>query len=446
MTQTPATWHTRSRFVVRICSRRAAAPSRRRRGSAFRFPRVLFVAGGLAWLVSSARGQEALRLSLAGAEAVEARRKAASTLGFYNLKLGPAGWHFSSGLGVQFTDNVNLNGTNPETDLSFSPQLNTQMIWPLTEKNTLNLSIGVGYLAYVQHSELDRIFVTPGSELSFDVYVGDFWINLHDRFSLLQNAYQDPTVSGSGNYTLFQNSVGQTTVWDLDKVKIALGYDHANYVSLSGNTSPQNTSASDLFSASTAYVPRGGLSLGLELSGGLSQSTGTNAQDATQWSAGSFLDTQLSQYIHFKGSLGYTVYELEQGGTPAVPLESSGFYGQLALSHNLNRFLSYSLSGGHSVTFAFLGGAVELSSVTLGATWNLLRKVTIGTTFAYENGKQIGFSSETFDRYGAAINLGRAFTAKLSGSVGYQFYLRESDLAGRGYTANIFSLNLTYTF
>src|SRR5436305_257434 len=43
-----------------------------------------------AWLLVCARAQETIRMSLAGAEAAEARRKANSTIGYYNLKLGLA--------------------------------------------------------------------------------------------------------------------------------------------------------------------------------------------------------------------------------------------------------------------------------------------------------------------------------------------------------------------
>src|SRR5205814_666373 len=147
-------------------------------------------------------------------------------------------------------------------------------------------------LAYLTRSELDRIFITPGSELSFDMYVPDYLvINLHDRFSVLQKAYQDPTVSGSGSYALFQNTLGITTLWDLDKLKLNFGYDHANYETLAGQSSPQAVSGSELFCTSAAYALGAGRSVGVEVSGGLTHLSGVNAPEATQWSVGSLYDT-----------------------------------------------------------------------------------------------------------------------------------------------------------
>ena len=63
--------------------------------------------GARAWLVLAAaalslpgRAQESVRMSLAGAQAAEARRKAAATVDYYNLKLGPTAWRFGTGLGT----------------------------------------------------------------------------------------------------------------------------------------------------------------------------------------------------------------------------------------------------------------------------------------------------------------------------------------------------------
>ncbi len=321
------------------------------------------------------------------------------------------------------------------------------MLWPVSDKNSIHLSVGAGYSAYLQHSELDRVFITPGSGLSFDLYAGDFWINLHDRISVTENAYVDPTVSGTGDYSRLENAAGTTALWDLNKVILRFGYDHVNYLALSSNNRQPDGQA-ELFSSSAAYALKPGMLAGIELGGGLLRYSGTNApfRDAVQWSAGTFLDTQVSQYIHFRGSVGYTVYTPESSGPVGAGNEFTGVYAQTTITHQLNEYVSYTLSGGRSLNFALYGGTVDLYFARWQANWNIIRKISIGTSFDFDHGSQVSSGTETFDRYGAGISLGRALTRKLSGSVGYRFYWRGSDLPGRNYTVNVASLNLNYAF
>src|SRR5262245_47897822 len=100
----------------------------------FAFP--VCVALLIAWispaLVGTVRGQEAVRMSIASAQAAEARRRAESTVGYYNLKLGPTGWKFGTGVDVEFNDNVENQEVHREADVIFRPQLNAQMTWPLS--------------------------------------------------------------------------------------------------------------------------------------------------------------------------------------------------------------------------------------------------------------------------------------------------------------------------
>ncbi len=360
--------------------------------------------------------QEALRASQASAQAAEARQKAAITFGYYNLKIGPTGWHFSTALMLQATDNVDLKETKTEGDVIIGPQLNTQMQWAVTELNKLNLNLGIGYSAYLDHSKFSRFYLLPGTALSFDVYVGDVWINLHDMVSITENSYQDPTVTGSGNYSQLANLAGVTGVWDWSKGTVRAGYDHSDYAGITGNTRQSPSSGSDLFYLSSGYAVKPETLAGLEVSGGLTHFNGTNAHDATQWSVGAFLDAPVSDYIHFRGSAGYTVYQTTLADTNNHTVQFSGFYTLIGLNHRLNQYLNYTISGGRTVSLAFYGGAVEIYNVLWQANWSIINKVTLSTSFTFERGTQIGLGPETFQRFGAGLSLGRPLTEKLSGS------------------------------
>lgn len=394
-------------------------------------------------------------MSIASAQAAEARRQAATTIGYYNLKLGPTAWNFGTGLGVAYNSNVNTTESNPEGDIIFSPQINTRMLWPVSELNSINLSLSGGYSAYLKTSQNDRAFIGPGSELSFNLYAGDFWINLHDRFSITETPYQDPSVANSGNYSQFQNALGVATTWDLNKTIVKAGYDHVNYDSLSGgsgqNSGGQSSGSSEVFSASAGYALKPGMQLGLELGDSLlsysTAATNYAYPNANQWNAGCFYDTPVSEYIHFTIHGGYTMYTPQSSGTTTSSSSSfGGMYAQIDITHRLNQYISYSLSGGRNLTTAFAGGAIDRYFVHWGASWQVVRKVSLGTTFSYENGTQLSFGGETYDQYGPGITLSRQITKKLSSSLSYQVYWRGSNEQDRNYTVNVVSLNLSYTF
>ena len=405
--------------------------------------RIAFVV----WLSAfTAAAQDAVRMSMASAEAAAARRRANSTIGYYNLKLGPTGWRFGSTLGLEFNDNVYYR-EDSAGDFIIRPGITSEMLWPLTDANSLTLSLGAGYSFYTQNTELSRWFVLPGSELSFDIYSGDFWINLHDRFSIEQNTYQDPTVVGVGDYSRLENTVGATTTWDLNKVILALNLDHLNYVEISGNTS-QPDGQYELASLQAGYVIKPQTLAGAQFGGGYIQYSGDNLRfsSAFQWNAGVFMEGPLTEYISAQASAGYTVYspETETGFVQAE--DFSGIYADVTLRHRLNEYVTYTLSGGRTIQLGFYSGTVDLYYARWNATWKLIEKVSLGTTFSYETGEQFSGSFEEFSRWGAGIQLGRQLTKKLRAGASYQFYDRSSSLAGGDYVVNIAGLNFNYIF
>ncbi len=413
---------------------------------------TLLAASLVLGLAGSSRAQESVRMSLAGAEAAEARRKAATTIGYYNLRLGPTAWNFNAGLGLELNDNIQLESVAPKSDLIFRPDIATRMLMPLTDRNSLNLALGAGYSAYVRYPQYDRFFLTPGSEISFDMYAGDFWFNFHDRASVTENSYQDPTVVGSANYSQFENALGLTATWDLNRVVTRAGYDHVNYITIQGSQSAgaPPDGYSEVFSGSSGYRLTPGILAGAELGGSLIHYSSTTANqtftDATTWNAGGFCEAQFSQHMAARASVGYTKFVPEASGTNQNLQTLGGVYAQLTFNHRLNRLLDYSISGGRTLNSTFYGGTVVLVDARLALNWNILRNTTITTSFDYEHGTQFYGASEVFDRYGPSLSLARRITARLSASLSYQYYWRTSDLPDRDYSNNILQLMLTYRF
>ena len=98
----------------------------------------------------------------------------------------------------------------------------------------------------------------------------------------------------------------------------------------------------------------------MELGGALitytTTTTNTPYSNANQWNVGGFYDTPVSDYIHFTAHAGYTVYSpgIERRRRPRANF--SGMYAQLDITHRLNQYVDYTLSGGRTLSVAFAGG------------------------------------------------------------------------------------------
>ena len=427
----------------------------------------------LATLAGTLQGQEALRISMAGDLAAATQQQAGSSIGYYNLLLGSTAWRFSTGLGVEYNDNVRLesNATGGGgSDIIIRPSLNAQMHWPVTLKNSLDVTVGAGYSQYLQHSDLSQYFITPGSGLSFDVYVGDIKINLHDRITITEYAYQNPGVNtGNQNLTSLQNTAGTSALWNLnEKTMATIGYDHVNYLSLSqgtqGSQGQQPDSSSENLFVNSGIRVRPELMLGVEAGGTVitySQTSSTSASaypNAVQWSAGVFGSAKISQFMDVRVDAGYTVFTPDSTSTNLVTSDTSAFYFSLSLSHRVNRILSYSLSAGRSTDLAAYGQAQSYYFARLTPNWNLFKNYPISTSLWWQQGTQVynntGNGGEDYTQIGLGVTVSRSLTKKLSASLGYQFIQETSSQASKpsanqsnlNYTENIVDLNLSYQF
>jgi hypothetical protein len=416
---------------------------------------LLMLATGLGLFFSvpkEACGQEALRLSLAGEESAQAQKDAVASIGYYNLLLGHAALRVFSGLGVQYNDNIHLQNTNAAGDFIFTPSVSTQIHWPLSENNSLDISVGAGYSAYVNNPDLDQFFVNPGTGISFNIYVGDFAINLHERLAVTENGYQNAAATGSGNNATLQNTVGTSATWDLDKVVASAGYDHANYVSLGSGQASQPDGASENFNANSGVRVRPEILVGVEAGGTLvnyNQSSSTASPNTKQWNAGGFVRLQLSEYMSVQLDTGYTELLPEGTTTNLNTGNESGYYFDFSLTHRVNQFLDYTFTASRSTDLQSFGQPYSYYNVRWQPNWNLFRKFTVSTPFWWQQGTQLftqAGNSNTYNQYGTGINIGRQITQKLSGMVSYQFIKETSNQSDLNYIVNIISLNLSYQF
>jgi hypothetical protein len=397
--------------------------------------------------VATARAQDAVRPSLAGEAASEARRQDVDRLP-YNLIVGPVRFRVSATMGIEYNDNINYAEVNKQEDVILHPQLNVDAIWPITQINTLTLDLGIGYSIYLDHSgsNTNGILISPSSQLSFDIFVADFRINIHDRPSLQQDPIAEPTLSNTVDYGRFQNTGGVSVLWDLNKIVLTLGYDHYTYISTTSDFDYLNRNAEEL-TGSAQFAVSSTTSVGIESYAVFNYYDQNVLNDSTDYSVGAFVESQLTNNIKLRLAGGYQAIKFDRGGVVADFNDLSDYYANLLLTHRLNSFIRQTVSAGHESQLGVNSNYITLNYVRHTVSWNIIRNTLLSTEFFFEDANESGgFLDEHLHRFGGALTLGYQLTPHVTLGLRYQYTQKDSDVVLRDYQQNRVSVDGTYSF
>lgn len=404
----------------------------------------VWLLGSLCLATGWGRAQESVWISLAGEEAAAARRLELEQQR-YNVEWGTLGLRFDGGMEVEANDNVRSEARNPKEDVIFRPRAGVAGIWRVSDRNSLNLGLGLGYVAFLQGTEPATLIISPGSDLDFTLWVGDFEINLHSRFSYSQDTTGDPTVSGVGTLNRFVNTTGTRVRWDLYDVVLAFGYDHLTYVATRSEFAYlSHVSELGAFSAAFRVAPE--LFMGLQVGAGMTDFEKPVYRDNVHLASGPFVQWTVSDYTRVRLAGGYTVYFNEALGTnrPAATLNS--FFFDLRVQNRLTEFLNHSLAAGQQVQSGFGESAYELLYVRYDANWRLFEKTGLRTSFSYEFVPTTSERLQSLERFGLGVALHRSLTERLDAALGYQVYFKMAEDRNQDYTQNRLVLRMNYTF
>jgi hypothetical protein len=406
-----------------------------------------WLVGAIILTIRLSFAQDALRTSLAGDAAAEARNLQQQSQA-YTIKSGDFRLLVTPGLSFDWNDNINLSKTDPLQDFILFPTLGLNMSYPLTERNLLRLNVTIGYKDYLEHSDYSGLYVQSGSALSYDIYVKDFWINLHDRFSYDQDSSQQAAVANTGTYGTSQNTLGINATWDLEDVVLSLGYDHQNY-STTSSTYSYTDHASEL------VIARGGLKFHPTLTAGLEGTVAYTAYDQPMlnnnmgYSAGVYADWQPGHYFHFQPRFGYMLYQFEQTSQVIKAVNQDAWYLDLTVTHEISDAVSYSLSAGHEITLGIYGDTIEDWYVRPAVNLKIIKNLTLNTSLSFQDGTQAignrtGSLAEAFDWLTWGVGLSHPILKQLTLGLNYRLTLRTSNYASREYAQNLVGLQLTY--
>ena len=422
---------------------------------------LMLLAAGLA------SAQDSLRSSLAGDAAAEAARQQAASQA-YTYKAGDFRLLAVPSLGMDYNDNVNIAKTGAQSDFILEPFLQLTGSYPVTQHNLLLLSAGAGWDEYLEHGQYSALRVNSDSQLSFDVYIKDFWINFHERFSAAEDPGAEASLAKTARYGTFMNTVGLATTWDLEDVVLTLGYDHQNSLATSGEFSYLNQS-SELPLARAGFRLNSQLTTGIEGSASFTSYGQHVLNNYQTYSAGLYADWKPGAFLHIQPRAGYTISQFQHtseafainhqigSGLPIVlpagqSIQTSDlttWYADLTVSHQASKAASYAVSAGHEIRPGIQSDAVEDWYFRPNVTWTIIKDMALNTSLFYEHGNQgagnvTGNLTETYNWYGGGLTFSYPLMRKVMFSLDYRLTLRSSNAADRDYAQNIVGLRFTY--
>jgi len=406
-----------------------------------------WLAAAIVLTVRVAPAQEALRSSLAGEAAAEARHLKLESLP-YTFKIRDFRLRVTPSVGMDWNDNINASKTAPQQDFILKPMLQFGASYPVTQRNLLQITVGVGYNEYLRHSSLSTWFLQSGSELSFDIFIKDLLINLHDRFQFMQDSVTEAAVAGTARYGNINNTAGLLVTWDLQDVTLSLGYDHQNVMSPAAEFQYQDH-ASELFTGRVGlrFNPR--ITAGVEATASFTAYNQTVLNDNKSYSVGIYADWQPGSYFRVQPRVGYTIFQFQSTSRSIQTSDLNSWYADLTVSHQFSEAVSYSLSAGHEVRLGIQSDAIEDSYFRPTIDWKIIKNLSLQTGLSYEHGDQgagnvRGNLTETYDWFGGTLGLSHPLTDRLMLALNYRLTLRSSSIASREYAQNVVGLQLSY--
>jgi hypothetical protein len=414
----------------------------------------LLMSLGLAAMAPAVVGQETVRGSLAGSDAAASERQALIP-GDYNIRLGTAGIRTEFSLGLEYNDNIFWSGVKRQSDFIIHPEVRLKSHWQVSRANTLTFGVGVGYDYYLDHTDLnpDRPLISPDSALAFNIYAGDFKINLHERF-YYQESLSYGSFFSSGDVAInvndiavlgrYDNMAGVQVDWDLNDLLLTFSYDHENFWTAEKIYNyADRTSEWFKLSATFLFSPR--FRLGLE--GHVNYHDYIQNQIPDQWriGGGPFVVWTLNQRVSLRVGGGYETFVNDDSQITSASYDN--FYAYAEINHRLNDFITHALSVGHRNQLSFNGYNTEQTYAQYTAMWNILRNVDISTFISVFWASDFSnLYTEDYTYFQAGITLGYQLQEHWRANLGYTYTEKKSGLNYRDYYQNRVNLGLTYRF
>ena len=298
----------------------------------------------------------------------------------------------------------------------------------------------------------DAPLISPGSELQFNVFVGDFRIRLHDKVSYEQTLTFNQQVGDQprvynftdvGRFDRFNNFAGVGVDWDLNKVIVSVSYDHENFISTTDRFKYLDR-ASEWFTADLNYLLGDRTKAGIE--GRLSLN---NFKEETvlndNWRArvGPFIEVRLPAAMILRTGGGYDMARFDAAATGS---DYDNWYAYCKLSQEFKWF-THSLGAGHETLPGDNANNLRTTYVRYQISSDAIKNLELDAYFSVNFSKEFGGPYfETFRHYLTGARVGYLFHKYFKAGVAYDLFLKNSDTPDLSFYENRVTVDMTFQF
>jgi hypothetical protein len=411
------------------------------RGGALAY--TLILSGGVA------AAQESSTPSPAADTALEERMREME-LKPYTIKSGDFRLLMTAQAGIRYNSNVSISTTNRQEDLILRPAIQITASYPIGKRNLFLVDADIGYDRYFDHSQYSAMTVVSGSRAAFDIYVEEFSINLHDRFSYTRDPGTVAAVANTAVYGGFDNTVGMSVSRDFLDFVPSVGYDHRNFVASSSQFAYRD-SASETLNGRAGFRFNPTVVTGLEAAGSFTAYDQKILNNNFGWTGGAYAEWQPDRYLRFTARGGYAAFHFDQTSLTLNAEDQHSYYLGITLNHDITDAVSYGVAAGHELQVGVSSDTIEDWYARVNVNWKIVKGLIFTTELSYENGRQgattpTATTEEHFNWVTANIGLMHPITKNVQANLDYRFTSRTSNLSDRDYTQHVIGFRLTYLF
>lgn len=392
------------------------------------------------------------------AEAFQQKTKAI-TPESYNLKVGAITTDLSTSWGVEYNDNIAQTPTNPEDETIVKAHLKSKTLWPITEKNTLNFDLDLGYRWYVTHNDLSShrnfLEVNPGSELAFKVWIKNFEFKLYDQIHYLTDAadarvYNVETGSVDTNLIDFgriENRAGIQSMADFNDLKVFFGYSRDDIKADKAEFKSYNRLRHTVYVTPILRITPE-FSLGWINSYSINDYTMKVQNDSRSFMTGPTMNWMLSQNSSVAWDIYWKRALFDSDGINGDNSDYSGMNTELKITQAINEFLSHRLTLYRLTDVGTVSNTTTRTGVSYEPSWWVRENLALRGRVAFEKGKDSGTSSyqEEFIRRVFGAGFSYTLSPKMTLDTFYNYTRQTSDIDSRNYDQNSVTMTFNYDF